>query len=151
MVKACTTLYEYLNEDGKNINSSNAVASDRSYFSWASEQIPRYLIGIGYVLSHQEKHPDALDSYLNALPYREEILEKNQKDDKQLDRPSLGQVKAHRLVVEVYVLMVEEILKCSSEEDIVTSESNILLIKKGERKQMAQGYYEKARGELQEV
>lgn len=154
MVKACTLLYEYVNKtkDTSNtprdsLNSDNTSPSEEnaihcSYLSWASEQLSRYLVGIGYVLSYQGKHADALSSYFNALPFRLEMQE-HAKD-------SAEKFKAHRVLVEAYVLIVEEILKCPRDKNIET-ESNELLMKKEERIEIAKIHYEKARDELQEA
>lgn len=160
MVMACGILYEYADTDRKqpagdttvssSIDSSENLSS-MQYLAWVSEQLSRYLIGIGYVLSYQGKHPDALSSYFNALPFRTQMLEKHQgKTKNESGEIVLDLFKAHRLLVEVYVLIVEEIIKCPSDSDIKT-ESNELLIKKGERVQTAKIYYENAREELQEA
>lgn len=162
MVNACTILYEYVNKVKCNTKDANivtvasgaTVTTDESYFLWALEQLSRVLVGIGYVLSHQGNYPDALNSYLNAIPYRAEGLEQStQKHDRSVNllEESLDQLKAHRLLVEVYILVVEEILKCPDGKDITTSETNEVLIKDEERIKMAKIYYEKAREELQEV
>lgn len=149
MVKSCNILYEYVEATNKQTNSlseSENGASDRLYMSWASEQLSRALIGIGYVLSYQGKYPDALNSYFNALPIRTELLDRSKSHSQEVN----DRFKAHRLLVEVYILIVEEILKCPNNEDIKT-ESNDVLIKKEEKIEMAKIYYEKAREELQEA
>ncbi len=155
MVKACSILYDYVSKtkDTSNTprdslkNSDNASLSDEnaingSYLSWAEEQLSRYLVGIGYVLSYQGRHADALSSYFNALPFRLEMQEHT--------NDSAEKFNAHRALVEAYVLIVEEILKCPSDKDVET-ESNEFLMKKEERIEMAKIHYEKARDELQEA
>jgi len=155
-----------------------SASYSNSYYPWALEQLARALVGIGYVLSYQKKYPDALSSYLNAIPYREEMLktavEQLQKSTSQ--SLSLEIIKARRLLVEAYILIVEEILKCTPGKDIVTNtmessspssnedgdededgdeqeqeSSQLLLIPSQQRVEMAKTYYERAREELQEV
>ena len=165
MVNACSILYEYLDtkrcgdEECSTSLSPSSTDNNGSYFLWASEQLSRVLVGIGYVLSYQKKYADALNSYFNAIPYREQLLESvtsSQKNDndrtkKTSEESALEQLKAHRLLVEVYILIVEEILKCPTGKDITIAETDDVLIKDGERIKMANVYYERAREELQEV
>mmetsp|Transcript_449 Transcript_449/g.633 ORF Transcript_449/g.633 Transcript_449/m.633 type:complete len:304 (+) Transcript_449:200-1111(+) len=166
MVIGCTIFYEHLNDDESNDNintsktsSTTSVSTEKKkdpYLEWSLEQLPRALVGIGDIQSFQQKHGDAIQSYLNALPYREAALEKlaNIKPDEESEidlRTTLEVMKSRRLLVEVYTLIVEEILQCLPGHDIKTSESNEVLIKDTDRIKMAKIYYEKAREELQEV
>ena len=157
MVLACQNLYKYVDEyenTEKGIKKSPQqdnieTMKNQSYVKWAMEQLPRMITGIGSILSYQGKHSDALNSYLNALPYRTKLLEhKTSKDETKI---TLDQLRAHRLLVDLYVLIVEEILKCPSNVDIKIPESNEILLKKEDRIKIAKGHYEKAREELQEV
>ena len=158
MVNACVVLYECVDShdsndsDSKHLSTARTKESDCYHaYAWAREQLARSLIGIGYVLSYQHRHPDALKSYMNALPQRELMMEHSKQIREKSDAQNIDSLRIHRLLVEVYVLIVEEILKCSCGEDIVANDSNELLIKKEDRLQVAQSYYDKAREELQEV
>ncbi len=160
MVIACEILYKYTNGENETTQTTQHNHQvqhkdgdgNQSYIPWALEQLPRVLIGIGYVLSYQGKHPDALNSYLNSLPYRTNQLEsKSSKSSKSKDKISIDQLTAHRLLVEVYVLIVEEILKCPADKDILIPDTNEVIVKKEERIAIAKDHYEKAREELQEV
>ena len=101
-------------------------------------------MGIGDVLSHLGRHADAVDIYTRAIPQRE-------KDISLYPKLSIECLKARRLFVEANVLVAEELLTCCQEEDVVTTESKQILVKKGERIDFARGYYDKAREELQET
>ena len=157
MVLACQILYKYVDEYENTAKTTKKspqednleTMKNQSYITWAMEQLPRMIIGIGYILSYQGKHPDALNSYLNALPYRTKFLEdKTSKDETTI---TLDQLRAHRLLVDLYVLIVEEILKCPADVDITVPESNEILVKKEDRIKIAKDHYEKGREELQEV
>lgn len=158
MVIACELLYKCIHENENDVENAKPPSiqihgetiQNQSYTSWAMEQLPRILIGIGYVTSYQGKHPDALNSYLNALPYRSKQLEQI-KSSNNANEITLDQLIAHRLLVDVYVLIVEEILKCPANVDITVPESNEVMLKKEERIKIAKDHYDKAREELQEV
>ena len=113
---------------------------------WVQNQIPRYLIGIGEVLSVLKRHADSADVYTRALPYREMPIKNASKDDK-----SIEHLRNRRLCAEVNVLIAEELLLCDEDEDVVTVETGSVLVKKEERVEFITGYYQKARDELQEI
>ena len=144
-------LEEYTTTKNESVNNTSSGKKDPSTFLylWAENQIPRVLIGIGDVLSHIGRHADAVDTYLRALPYREKVLSSFNEDEKML--LSLECLKANRLVVEINVLAAEELLACNETNDVVTTESKQVLVKRDERIDFAQGYYDKARELLQET
>ena len=121
-------------------------ASDKLYLDWALEQSPRYLTGIGDALSACERHADAADAYARALQHRLERLQKFDAKDM-----STEHLKCRRLIVEANILISEEFLACPEGEDVVTTETQDLLVKASERVDYARGYYDKARDELQET
>jgi hypothetical protein len=114
--------------------------------AWLTEQQPRILVGIADVLLVLERHGDAVDAYTRALPFREAILQDFDKDDLSLDR-----LKASRQVVEANVLIAEALLSCEPGQDVVTTETNTILVTAAEREFYTQGYYDKARDSLQDT
>jgi tetratricopeptide (TPR) repeat protein len=70
-----------------------------------------------------------------------------------LDLSSQIQIlKYRRQVVEVTVLVVEELLACREmDQDVVTTESEIVLVRRENVVEYARGYYDRARDELQET
>ena len=137
MENAWSILDEHYNETTK---------TNTKYKHWIENQIPRYLIGIGEILSIQKRHADAVDAYTRALPYRESSIQ-NKKEDK-----SIEYLRQRRLFTEVNVLIAEELLVCYNENsDIITYETKSILVKKEERIDFIQGYYDKGRDELQET
>ena len=140
--------YTTTTKSGSVDTTSSEKDDPSSLYLWAENQLPRVLIGIGDVLSHIGRHADAVDTYLRALPYREKVSSSFMDNEQML---SLECLKAKRLVVEINVLVAEELLACNEKDDVVTTESKQLLVKKGERVDFAQGYYDKARDLLQET
>lgn len=121
-------------------------SSTKPYLDWATEQSPRYLTGIGDTLSASARHADAADVYSRALEHRVELL--NAFDAK---NPTTEYLKSRRLIVEANILIAEEFLACPEGEDVITTETNDVLVKAAERVDYARGYYDKARDELQEA
>jgi len=117
-----------------------------TFASWATEQVPRVLTGIGDVLSQLQRHADAADAYSRALGHRQEALRQFGADDM-----SLELLQSRRRVVEANVLIAEELLACPPDQDVVTTETNATLVKATERVDFARGYYDKARDALQET
>jgi len=129
-------------------NSAKKNAANTLYLDWAKDQLPRILLGIGDLFSFQNKYADAVDAYTRAIPHREQFIpDKNSK----VSNPSKELLKRRRQLVEVFVLVAETLLKCPDGEDLVTSESQALLVKDSERIDFARGYYDKAKDELQET
>jgi hypothetical protein len=64
---------------------------------------------------------------------------------------SLPHLIAHRNVVEAIILIAEELLAHKCDDDVVTTETNTLIVKANERVEYASGYYDKARDALQET
>jgi tetratricopeptide (TPR) repeat protein len=121
--------------------------ADRKYVKWAKEQNPRILTGIGDVLSALGRHPDSVDVYLRALEMRQEALAKFDSDNL-----SLEHLECRRLILEANILIAEELLACPLDRDVVTTESQVVLIKASEGiLSYAKGYYETARTELQDA
>jgi hypothetical protein len=128
------------------------------YLDWAHrEELPRVLSNLGDVLSFLEHHADAADAYTRELALREETLtmydETISNDDGKTNNLSLSLelLKERRKAVEACVLVATEILACPSDQDVVTTETNALLVKASERVSFAQGYYHQARDQLQET
>lgn len=113
---------------------------------WVLEQLPRFLLGIGDVLTDLTRLADAADVYSRALDHRESALEGITKDELTLDH-----LRKRRMVVEANVLVAEALLACPEGEDVVTTETGDVLVSAGERVEYARGYYNKARDELQET
>merc|ERR1719469_621166 len=84
------------------------------YKSWVEDQLPRYLIGIGDILSIQERHADAVDAYTRALPYRESAVTVYANCPK--TEKTLNYLRSRRLYVEVNVLIAEELLACGDDD-----------------------------------
>lgn len=180
MAESVKILFRYYTDcnDAINVeNSATNVKSDAStnsktnlYRDWVQNQIPRVLIGIGNVMSFRGAHSQAVESYLNAIPYREETLEYF----KQLEVPGrctvtnqLEVLRCHRLVVEVHVLIAEELLLCPKGQDVKSQShhevnaimhdgldetvASIVIVKSAERLLLAKNYYEQGKDQLQEL
>ena len=106
----------------------------------------RILVGIGDVLAFQHKYAAAVDAYTRAIPHREQFVLIGKSSE-----PSIELLKRRRQLVKVFVLVAETLLKSPQGEDLVTSESQALLVKNSERIDFARGYYDKAKDELQET
>lgn len=126
---------------------SIAIGGDSKYVEWVKEQTPRVLMGIGDTLSKLIRHADAADAYSRALELRKACLQEFV-DKKDLTTQHL---KAHRTVCEANVLIAEELLACPEDQDVVTTETQSLIVKAGERVEYARGYYDQARDALQEA
>ena len=113
---------------------------------WMLEQFPRFLLGIGDVLTDLQRLADAADVYSRALQHRESAIQGISKDELTLEH-----LKKRRLVVEANVLVAEALLACPDGEDVVTTETGDVLVSAAERVEYARGYYNKARDELQET
>jgi len=168
MVKACSILYSHVDQSissdgddgagddgddgdggggtGEKDESTDAMKSQ--YSQWATDQLPRILIGIGNFQSHQHKHADAVESYLNAVPYREEAAKKCNKPDSNIDAASL---RLHRLLAEAHVLIAEELLMCSTGQDLVHSETGSVIVKADDVTNLAQNYYDQGKEKLQDI
>lgn len=121
-------------------------SDEKNYAEWVKNQIPRVLLGIGDTLSTMQRHADAADAYSRALELRQALLQEFAAEDY-----TIQHLVAHRRVVEATVLIAEELLACPPEKDVVTTETQSLIVKKEERVEYAQGYYDKARDALQEA
>jgi len=132
---------------------SSKKCDDRNYKTWATNQLPRTLVGIGDILSFSRKHADAADAYTRAIPYRKTAVENSEQQLIQANRNSLKisieQLKFQRLLTEAHVLVAEELLMCPLGKDVITTETKVLLVSKDELVDFARGYYDKARDELQ--
>jgi len=113
--------------------------------SWVDEQRPRILVGIGDVLSFQNKHADAVDAYIRAVPFRQEAVERA------TNKITLDYLKRRRLLTETFILVTEALLACPLGVDVIASSSPTILVKGEEKLDYVRGYYEKARDELQET
>lgn len=125
---------QQLNDEGKDLSP------------WMLEQVPRFLLGIGDVLTDLQRLADAADVYSRALQHRESAIEGLSNDDLTLEH-----LKKRRQVVEANVLVAEALLACPDGEDVVTTETGDVLVSAAERVEFARGYYNKARDELQET
>lgn len=142
METAWSILDEYKQTAGNKMTSRTQPV----YLDWATEQSPRYLTGIGDTLSLIGRHADAADAYSRALERRLELLKQFKDQEETADH-----LKCRRLVVEANILIAEEFLACPDGQDVVTSETEDILVKAAERVDYARGYYDKARDELQET
>ena len=135
-----------LMENAWSILDEYQTTKPNEFKQWIQNQIPRYLIGIGEILSVLNRHADSVDAYTRALPYREIPIKTTNNEDL-----SIEYLRNRRLYTEVNVLIAEELLLCNEDEDVVTYETKSVLVKKEERVDFIQGYYDKARDELQET
>jgi len=152
------TAYSILEHHAKAHEDEDADAPPPSeiaakYAEWIRNQLPRVLSGIGDVLSALGRHPDAVDFYFRALEHRqnllEEAIETTPSDDTTERATKL--LTCRRLVVETYALIAEELLACDLQQDVVTTETQMVLVKAGEVVEYAMGYYEQATDELQKA
>ena len=147
METAWSILDQYLS------SCSSSSSSSQRYLEWATEQFPRYLTGIGDVLSALGRPADAADAYSRAVQQRHDEWERLvvvARTDSSAQH-KLRQLVCRRRIVETYVLMAEQFLACPPAVDIITSETGSLLCKASERLDFARGYYDKAKDELQET
>ena len=119
---------------------------EEKYRAWMIQEIPRVLMGIGDCLSAIERHPDAADAYSRAYGEYQEIL-----GSFSPETVTLEHFKAHRKVCEATILIAEELLACPEGKDVITSETESLIVVDSERIEYARGYYDQARESLQET
>jgi hypothetical protein len=147
MAKSCSILYSHLEELENNkqrLPLQDIQSAD--YYKWIHEQIPRNLIGIGRILSYQGNHGDSVESLMNAIPFLEKSFEHF------VEKSDPAYLRAHRLLIEAYVQVAEELLMCSKGEDVVLSDNDkYVIIESSERIPQARFYYEKSREGLQEL
>ena len=135
------TAWSVLDKHVQDVKDENKIPSQ-----WVLDQIPRFLLGVGDVLTDLQRLADAADVYSRALKHREGALQGISKDEL-----TLNHLKKRRQIVEANVLVAEALLACPDGEDVVTSETGDVLVSAGERVEYARGYYNKARDELQET
>ena len=142
------------------VQSAAVAASDDNdtsfpYLSWAQrEYLPRFLTNIGDVLSTLDRHADAADVYTRELQCREDNRKRynnNNNNNNTDDDVSLQQVIDSRKVAEANILVAEELLACPEGQDVVTTETQSVLVEASEVVSYVTGYYEKARDQLQET
>jgi tetratricopeptide (TPR) repeat protein len=119
------------------------------------------LTGIGDTLSALQRHADAADAYLRALAHRQSALDACLAESPPADAPhptneddiekQLTLLKCRRQMVEATILLVEALLACGNDQDVVTTESQVVLVVQGNVIDYARGYYDRARDELQET
>lgn len=143
MENAYSILDEYQTEQEEAGNEN----ADRPYLDWTREQLPRMLLGIGDCLAALQRHADAADAYSRALEWRQTQLDQIAKSKGE----SLEHLQSQRRVCEATVLIAEELLACPEDEDVVTTETQSLIVKADERVEYARGYYDKARDSLQDT
>jgi hypothetical protein len=167
MAKACSILYSYSDDvdvdvdvdvkmEGKlpagteeNRGNKHAKSSSVNYSLWAKDQIPRVLIGIGDLHSYQQKHAEAIEVILNAIPYREAAA--NSCNHEKKSEANVSSLRIHRLVAEVYILASEELLRCPHGKDLIHEETKNVVVKAEDIGRLAQTYYEKAKEKLQDI
>ncbi|MGK3736412.1 MAG: hypothetical protein ACI8RD_003974 [Bacillariaceae sp.] len=125
------------------------------YYGWVKEQIPRILLGIGDTLSTLSRHADAADAFSRALELRkvqlQELVAANISEgsaDQNENQHTIEHLQAHRMVCEANILIAEELLSCPPNEDVVTTETQSLIVKANECVSYARGYYDQARDSL---
>ena len=129
------------------------------YSSWAKDQLPRVLIGIGNIYSYQNKHAEAIEVFLNAIPYREEAV--NQCKDAKRNSSDMNTVvdvkrdiaslRTHRLLAELCVLLAEEFVMCPAGKDQVHGETQNIIVKGDEIHNLAKSYYDQGKDKLQDI
>jgi tetratricopeptide (TPR) repeat protein len=177
MMETCwSILDQYVSSS--NSTTAPASASEVDYVDWATDQLPRVLTGLGDVLSNLGRHADAADAYLRALGLRQAALQERfdaSALDAWLAQPSSGGrngsallssnqrdrlvdwLVCRRRIVEANVLIAEELLAHGEAEgggagrDVVTTETQTVLVSAKERVEYARGYYESSREQLQEA
>jgi hypothetical protein len=152
METAWSILDEYLEPNEADNGEIHEICSDitgsptaSTYRQWASEQFPRYLTGIGDILSAMNRHADAADAYLRSFNYRTEILGKDK------DAKSLSSLENRRRAVEACILLAEELLQCPPNRDVITTESEEVIAKAEERINVTRTFYNQARDQLQDA
>lgn len=122
-------------------------ATTLPYLDWVNDQLPRVLLGIGDCLSALQRHADAADAYSRAHERRQKQL-----DDVILaKKDTIEHLQCQRRVCEATVLIAEELLACPEGHDVVTTETQCVVVQANERIEYARGYYDKARDSLQDT
>jgi hypothetical protein len=134
----------------ENHGNKHAKSSSVDYSLWAKDQIPRVLIGIGDLHSYQQKHAEAIEVILNAIPYREAAANSCKNHEKKSEA-NVSSLRIHRLVAEVYILASEELLRCPHGKDLIHEETKNVVVKAEDIGRLAQTYYEKAKEKLQDI
>ena len=90
----------------------------------------------------------AADVKTRALERRENALKGIPKEEL-----TISHLSRRRCIVEVEanILVAEALLECPEDKDVVTTETEDVLVTAAERVDYARGYYDKARDELQET
>lgn len=128
--------------------SEGGDTAPQGYLAWARDQLPRYLTGIGDALSSLTRHADAADAYARALTHR---LARVQQHVAAQTTETVEHLTCRRLVVEATILLAEEFLAGPPDQDVVTTETQLVLVQAAGKVDYARGYYDKARDELQET
>jgi hypothetical protein len=161
MENAWSILEEY-KESNEKEEDENSTRNDNNddenkkickYYGWVKEQIPRILLGIGDTLSTLSRHADAADAFSRALELRkvqlQELVAVNiSEGSADQNQHTIEHLQAHRMVCEANILIAEELLSCPPNEDVVTTETQSLIVKANECVSYAQGYYDQARDSL---
>lgn len=149
MENAFSILEEY-EESNEKEEADNTRKDDdeKKYYDWVKEQIPRVLLGIGDTLSTLSQHADAADTYSRALELRKVHLQNIVANSEGIDQRTLEHLQAHRRVCEANILIAEELLSCPQNLDVITTETQSLIVKTNERVSYARGYYDQARDAL---
>jgi tetratricopeptide (TPR) repeat protein len=124
------------------------------YKDWVKEECPRILLGLGDTLSAMGRHPDAADVYSRALEKRLSTLHELTTTTTNIENSNnttIEHLQAHRRVCEATILIAEELLACPSGMDVVTVETQSLIVSASDRISYVRGYYDKARDALQEA
>jgi hypothetical protein len=119
---------------------------DESPSQWISNQLPHMLLGIGDILSDWEQHANAADVKTRALEHHENALKGIPKEEL-----TIGHHTRRRCIVEANILVAEALLECPEDKDVVTTETEDVLVTATEQVDYAHGYYDKAWDELQET
>lgn len=146
---------EYNDTIGKG-EEDNGTNDINKYSEWVKGQLPRILLGIGDTLSTLNRHADAADAYSRALELRKIRLQefadsREGSNSDQQKKYTIEHLQAYRMVCEANILIAEELLSCPEDEDVLTTETQSLIVKAKERVSYARGYYDQARDALQEA
>ena len=150
MENSFSILEEYQDKTREGLGSDKC---SNQYVEWVKTQFPRILLGLGDTLSTLNRHADAADTYSRALELRKECLQEFEDRERSSGSKilTIEHLRAHRMVCDASILIAEALFLCPPGNDVVTTETQSLIVKADERVSYARGYYDQARDALQEA
>jgi hypothetical protein len=91
-----------------------------------------------------------MDHYIMAVQCWEDAIDRVKKSET-LHKKDLDLLRYKRKLAETNILIAEQLLASPQGEDMITFESKTLLVPKLDKIKYAQGYYDNAKDELQDV